>query len=278
MTLTPLDRARTRWGASVAAAALVLGALVATPAFAEDQPTAEPTETPLAIAAAEQADCPVTDASLTWGFKESFRSYISGSIANGEWTVADGASYATPSFGWSAGEGSYDGTTGEGLVAFLGSIRFTGHGGVLDTTVANPELEFRDADTAVLTFDVSGTTQDGAAIDKQDVEFVTIDLSGALADADGTITVADAPTTLTAAGAAAFGTYPEGEAFDPLTFAFSVPAGCAAAAVEPTDTATGTAEFVSSGADLTWLWLLLTAVLLLVVATVVIVVRRRKTA
>ncbi len=231
----------------------------------------------LTIAAAEQAGCPVADASLTWGFKESFRSYISGSIANGEWTVADGATYETPSFGWAAGEGSYDGTTGEGLVAFLGSIRFTGHGGVLDTTVANPELKFVDADTAVLTLDVSGTTQDGATVDTQDVEFVTIDLSGAIEEADGVITATDAPTTLTAAGAEAFGTYPEGEPFDPVSFTFSVPADCAAA-VEPSDSATVTAEPASSGAGLGWLWIVIGVVLLLALAAVVVIVVRRRTA
>ncbi len=62
--------------------------------------------------------CPVDDATLTWGFKETFRSYISGSIANGEWTVADGATYETPDFGWSDGTGAYDPDGGEGLIAF----------------------------------------------------------------------------------------------------------------------------------------------------------------
>ena len=37
--------------------------------------------------------CDVVSASLEWGFKESFRGYIDGSIANGEWTVAEGAAY-----------------------------------------------------------------------------------------------------------------------------------------------------------------------------------------
>src|SRR5690606_16003506 len=68
------------------------------------------------------AGCVADAATLSWGFKEAFRSYISGAIANGEWTVADGASYETPAFGWSDGEGSYDGTSAEGLIAFTGSV------------------------------------------------------------------------------------------------------------------------------------------------------------
>jgi hypothetical protein len=221
--------------------------------------------------------CPVDAATLTWGFKESFRSYISGSIANGEWTVADGATYTTPEFGWSDGKGAYD--PDGGLVQFPGSVNFTGHGGILNTTIASPQLRFIDEDTAVLLLDVSGTTQDGAAVDQQDVEFVELDLAGAVERADGSLTVTDAPAVLTSAGAAAFGTYPAGEEFDPVSFTLALDPACATA-VEPTEAQTMTAEPVASGADLTWLWVVLAAVLLLLVAAavVVIVVRRGRNA
>ena len=220
--------------------------------------------------------CPVDAATLSWGFKESFRSYISGSIANGEWTVADGATYTTPEFGWSGGKGAYDAEGG--LVAFTGSVDFTGHGGILNTVIANPELRFVDADTAVLLLDVSGTTQDGAAVDQQDVEFVDIDISGALENADCTVTVTAAPTVLTPAGAAAFGTYEAGEPFDAVSFTLPLDSACAAPVIEPSETATVTAEPVSSGSDLTWVWILVVAALLLIIAAVVIVVTRRRKA
>ncbi|MGV8876288.1 MAG: HtaA domain-containing protein, partial [Rhodoglobus sp.] len=58
------------------------------------------------IAATNTATCSVSDAAITWGVKESLRSYISGTIAHGEWTVSDGASYSTPNFGWSDGAGA----------------------------------------------------------------------------------------------------------------------------------------------------------------------------
>ncbi len=61
---------------------------------------------------------------------------------------------------------------GEGQIGFHGSIRFTGHGGVLDTTVANPQLRFLGDGDAVLLLDVVGVTQDGAPIDQKAVEFV----------------------------------------------------------------------------------------------------------
>ena len=174
--------------------------------------------------AAAATDCAVDDATLTWGFKESFRSYISGTIANGEWTVDDGATYETPSFGFSGGSGDY--AHGEGSVAFAGSIRFTGHGGILDTTVANPELRF-EGGSAKLYLDVRGTTQEGAEIDEAGVEFATLDLSGhVVTPGDGEVFVQDAPATLTADGAAAFGTYEAGETLDPLTVTITTDESC----------------------------------------------------
>jgi hypothetical protein len=227
------------------------------------------------------AGCVVDDATITWGFKESFRAYISGSIANGEWTVADGATYAVPNFGWSAGTGGYDAETGEGLLAFAGSIAFTGHAGVLNTTVANPQLRFVDSDTALLLLDISGTTQDGVAVDNKAVEFAELDLSGVLENEQGAVSITAAPATLTEAGAAAFGTYPAGEELDPVTVAFTTAADCALPAEEEAAPAvTSTAdEPVSSEkpVDYGWaLWAVLALVVIAAAVVVTVVLRRRK--
>ncbi len=178
----------------------------------------------IAAAPAAAATCEVPDAALTWGFKESFRSYISGSIAHGEWTVSDGATYETPSFGWSGGSGSVPGT-----VAFAGAVEFTGHGGVLDTTISNPRLVFDGSSTAVLLLDVSGTTQEGVPVEAGAVEFATVDLAGATAGD----TVSNAQVVLTEAGARAFGTYPAGEPLDPITVALPGAAACLATSAGP---------------------------------------------
>lgn len=171
------------------------------------------------------ASCAVADAELNWGFKESFRSYISGTIANGEWTVANGAEYDTPDFGFNAGVGSYE--RGTGTIDFVGSITFTGHDGILTTTVANPQLRL-EGYSAVLVLDVTGTAQEGAVVDETSVDFARLDLSNALhADENGTVTVTAAPAVLTADGAAAFGTYLEGEALDPVTLTFTTAQDCA---------------------------------------------------
>jgi hypothetical protein len=230
----------------------------------------------IAPAVVETVGCPVSDATLTWGFKESFRSYISGSIANGEWTVSDGATYEVPNFGFASGTGGYDGETGEGLIGFTGSIEFTGHDGALDTTVANPQVRFIDADTAVILLDISGETQDGTATDQQAVEFVELDLSAAaVTNVDGAVTITDAPATLTSAGSAAFGTYETGEAFDAVTLAFTTPECAATPAVTEEPEEAPVAE--NEGGDLGWLvWVLAALLLVAIIVVVVLVVRRRK--
>jgi len=229
------------------------------------------------------AGCVVYDATLTWGFKESFRSYISGSIAKGEWTVADGATYAVPNFGFSAGTGGYDPETGAGLLAFAGSIAFTGHGGLLNTTVSNPQLQLVDETSAILLLDISGTTQDGAAVDRAAVEFGSVDLTGAVATENGVVTITSAPAALTAAGSDAFGTYPEGEALDAISATFSVADDCAQP-VEESDTpvttmAEGepdTAVAASETSEFGWiLWAVLALLLIAAAVAVVLVVRRR---
>ncbi len=187
---------------------------------------------PSVAAATTPADCSVTEGAFTWGFKESFRAYISGSIANGEWSTDGGIDYETPSFGSDAlaGELQLDALTGE--LAVDGSLRFTGHDGILDTTIADPVLRFEGPDQLVVVVDVTGTTQDFVEVSALDVAFVTGDLSAAAWRADGDLLVIDeVPLVLTEEGAEAFGTYPAGEPFDPITIELEAGAECASAAV-----------------------------------------------
>jgi len=234
----------------------------------------------LDIAAASELQCTVSDAKLVWGFKESFRAYIDGSIANGEWTTEGGVSYATPSFTWTGGTGGAD-ADGALDVQYAGSVRFTGHGGVLDTTIANPRVVI-DGDRAVLLLDVTGTTQAGEAVSQTAVEFAELDLAGVEGTTDGdTVTWSDVPATLTAAGAAAFGTYPEGEALDPVTITATVESGCASESPAPTATATDdelAPEPTAAEGWPVWATVLIVALLVaaIIAALVIILVRRRR--
>ncbi|MCR2808218.1 MULTISPECIES: HtaA domain-containing protein [unclassified Microbacterium] len=180
--------------------------------------------------------CEVSAAEVSWGFKESFRSYISGTIADGTWEVTGGAGYQTPNFTWTGGTGWYDPDTQTGSVAFPGGIRFTGHGGLLDTTFRDPTLEFTGPGAARVHLDVSGVSMEealagGTAADSvSQVPFIDVDLTTATIDAsrDGvTIAAAAAPTAITPEGFAAFANYEAGSAFDPITI--TVTAVCASA-------------------------------------------------
>jgi len=188
-----------------------------------------------------------------------------------------------PDFGFGAGTGSYDGATSTGTLDFAGSINFTGHEGILNTTVSNPSIRF-DGDTAYLSLDVTGTTQEGEEVSSTGVEFVELDLAGASETVDGVTTITDAPASLTAAGSAAFGTYETGEEFDPVSLQFSVAAECEAVAGSVTEPSTDTAEAAPvtepvASAMPVWAVAIIALLALLLIAAVVVIIllsRRRK--
>lgn len=163
------------------------------------------------------------------GVKESFRSYISGTIARGQWQTTGDAAYATPAFTWSSRTGTAAPSGAPAEVSFTGGIRFTGHDGLLDTTLADPTLVIDQPGHAVLRLDVSGVTMDAAmagettATTSTQVPFVDIDLSGATTSVDGdtvTINAAEAPTAITAEGFAEVHSTPH-----PLGQTFAGPTG-----------------------------------------------------
>ena len=173
---------------------------------------------------APEGACIVSSWTATWGVKESFRSYLSGSIAQGEWTTAGSISYDTPVFAISGESGwlSPDGSTGE--LETEGSIRFYGHGGILDQTLSSPRVLV--GDDIFLTFDVVGDTREGVSVNQDAVLFVSVDGTPDVDSSSSTWSLVGAPTTLTEAGADAFGNYPAGTDFDPITVSAEVEAGC----------------------------------------------------
>jgi hypothetical protein len=219
--------------------------------------------------------CAVEGATLQWGYKESFRTYIEG-IAKGGWTLT-GVEYRYPDYVWESGTGSFDDGTLAGLISYGGSIAFTGHEGALNTTLATA------GDTGYLVFDVTGTTQDGASVDQQGVRLAEFALGDA-AVVDGVLSLDAVPTSLTEAGAAAFGTYAAGEALDPVTAVIPVNADCgvvAPAADESDSEATAavsaaTAPASSQGAP-AWPWIVSGLVVVaLAAAGGVLIVRRNR--
>ena len=224
--------------------------------------------------------CTVDGASLDWGFKESFRSYLTSGIAHGQWELS-GPSEREGIFSWAAGSGTLDPKTERGVVGFTGGIRFTGHDGALDTTIANPRIELSGTDEAHLLLDVTGTTQQGEPVSTAAVRFATLDLTGGTVERGDSALVGTAvPAALTEEGAAAFGTYPAGDELDPVSFRVPLAAGCGVAvsaaveeasaeAVTATGASTDDAEAVSW-----WVWALAALLAAGAVLAVVVVTRR----
>lgn len=183
--------------------------------------------TPAALMA--EGQCQVLESEVTWGFKESFRSYISGSIARGQWTTTGDVGYETPAFSFSGGEGAIAPDRTSGGVAFEGELLFEGHGGILRTSLANPTLVIDSGRSATLVVDVTGDTMDMVSVSAEDVEFVTLEWSAGDESVDvatGEWLVTGAQATLTGAGSESFGTYPEGEPFDPVDIRLLVTPSC----------------------------------------------------
>lgn len=215
--------------------------------------------------------CQVSGATLDWGFKQSFLSYLDSNIANGTWTLNDVTQNGTV-FNWANGTGSVDSATGAGLVGYQGSIQFTGHDGALNTTISNPQIELLGDGTGYLLLDVTGTTQSGDAVSQAGVRFVKLDLSG-VQTSDGAISAASVPATLTDAGASAFGTYAAGESFDAVSFTIPLAVGCANST---TESVAVSAVADDSAPNLSWIWWLVAALLIIAITTAVVLLRRRR--
>lgn len=164
------------------------------------------------------SDGTIKSANLGWGVRDSFRNYVRGGIANGSWEL-NGTSYSSDAFNWSNGTGTFKG--GKGSLSFSGSVRFTGHHGILDTTIANPRLEI-NGNSGTLYATMNSNDPSGKATNYGEVALLKVDLSGLQSSADA-VSVNGAATTLTAEGAKAFaGFYDAGKDMAPLSFSAAI--------------------------------------------------------
>lgn len=229
-----------RFATVTVATALTAGALLvptaahAAPILAEDAAT---------------ATCTVLGGDLQWGVKESFRSYISGSIANGSWEVSDGTTYDTPYFGWSNATGEINAETGEGSISFIGTVRFSGHDDVLNTTLSNPTITLMGDGTARLLLDATSNDPQGVLmIDEQQATIAKLEGVDLGELAGGELSLVDVPAILTSEGAAAFGGfYSSGDELDPITLNVQL-APCAGAAASDAAEDQETVEVTSAPA------------------------------
>jgi hypothetical protein len=161
----------------------------------------------------------IVDGEITWGVKESFRTYVVGPIAGGAIAVSDGAvQNADGTFTFGDAAGVTDLTEQTYAAETVGGVQFTGHHGGLDLTLEN--IEFTADHGTYSGQIIADVTSLGER--SEDVPLVDFDYSGVPSpwtNTDGFARLDNVPTTLTEEGAAVFGNYPAGTAMDPVSIA-----------------------------------------------------------
>ncbi|WP_371800666.1 MULTISPECIES: HtaA domain-containing protein [unclassified Streptomyces] len=158
------------------------------------------------------------DAAVDWGVRRTFREYVTGSIGKGKWTLAEGAQDGGALFRFPKGKGMYDPKKQTLDAGFAGSVHFTGADG-LDLELSAVKVRLA-AGRGTLLADVHSDGDRDRAVPL--VTFTAKDF----APKDGLAVLTEAPATLTAEGAEAFGSlYRAGTAMDPVSLAVAVDAG-----------------------------------------------------
>jgi hypothetical protein len=171
--------------------------------------------------------CDVRSWEMTWGFKESFRSYLSGTIARGGWETAGNITYDTPYFTLYGSSGFINKEGDRGEITGFGRIDFTGHDEFLSQRISAPKFVIESPSRGAIYFAVSGDTQEGVSVDEASVRFAEVNIQRYSVDPGaGLWALVSAPVVLTADGAAAFGTYSAGETMDPIDIEIRVAPNC----------------------------------------------------
>lgn len=162
----------------------------------------------------------IEDAAVDWGVRRTFREYVTGSIAKGEWKLSEGAQDGGALFRFPKGEGTYDEKKGTLTADFAGTLRFTGEHG-LDLALSKVAVQVKDGKGTLLA-DVESKGDEGVSLKK--APLVTFAAAAEdLKPADGLVALTEAPSKLTADGAKAFGgMYEAGSAMDPLSLAVAL--------------------------------------------------------
>ncbi|MEV5976029.1 HtaA domain-containing protein [Streptomyces sp. NPDC052114] len=160
----------------------------------------------------------IEDAAVDWGVRRTFREYVTGPIAKGEWKLSAGARDGGALFRFPAGEGSYDEKRQTLDADFAGAVRFTGKHG-LDLTLSEVAVEVKDG-KGTLSADVDSRGDRGVAL--KNAPLITF-AAEELKPEDGLVALTEVPSKLTADGARAFGgMYKAGSAMDPLSLAVAL--------------------------------------------------------
>lgn len=162
----------------------------------------------------------IEDAAVDWGVRRTFREYVTGSIAKGEWKLSAGAQDGGALFRFPQGEGTYDEKKQTLDADFAGAVRFTGEHG-LDLALSKVGVEVKDG-KGTLFADVDSKGNKGVTLKQAPLITFAAD---ELKPKDGLVSLTEVPSKLTADGAKAFGgMYKAGSAMDPLSLAVGLDA------------------------------------------------------
>ncbi|WP_405761864.1 HtaA domain-containing protein [Streptomyces sp. NBC_00045] len=181
---------------------------------------------------------------LTWGVKDSFRSYVV--KGGGSVTPAGGAVASGDTFAFALGKGELDTAKQKLSASFAGSLRFQRADHGVDMTFANLRVN-AEGKKGTLVLDVKTPTAT-----KADVPFATLDLSKTeYRTTGGLLTLNAVPAAFTAEGAAAIGApspdYAEGKPTDPVTLSVSVDKDAVLPTGTPTTAPTATPAPATAG-------------------------------
>ncbi|WP_327131842.1 HtaA domain-containing protein [Streptomyces sp. NBC_01343] len=172
--------------------------------------SAQPSQDPQAAQGA------FADAAVDWGVRRTFREYVTGSIGQGKWTLAEGAQDGGALFRFPQGKGAYDGQKGTLDAAFAGTVHFTG--AHLDLKLGKVTVKMENG-KGVLSADVTTGTETKSAVALVEFDTKGLKTEGALA------TLTEAPATLTEGGAQAFNSmYKAGTEMDPVSLSVALDA------------------------------------------------------
>lgn len=182
------------------------------------EPTATPSAEPSATASATASAAPggFRDGAVDWGVRRTFREYVTGSIAQGRWTLSAGAQDGGALFRFPSGKGTYDPKKQTLDADFAGSVRFTGTH--IDLALGAVSVRVTGG-RGTLSADVTSAGRTEKAVPL--ITFTARDF----APKNGLAVLTEAPATLTEGGAKAFGgMYKAGTEMDPVSLAVAVDA------------------------------------------------------
>lgn len=171
--------------------------------------------------AAHAAPTAIAEGTVQWGVKASWRAYIGEAgitVSGGVTRAADGG------FSWPVTAGSYDADSRALELSLGGTVHFTAHDGLLDTTMTNGRLLIGSG-AAEVRYDVRSKTMDGTWVTLTDAPIALLDAEAVTPQvADGTTSWTAIPTAITREGSEAF-TYGAGTALDALSIRYAGPGG-----------------------------------------------------